>query len=302
MRILAVTRRHISPVFGEDVLLKLFLKVLSKKHKVYLLVMSENKFFKVTPKKIIPSNIKTKDFDIVVLHHDSSIMTKIYALKKLHIRGSYVSLAFFIDTYSPVMKLRSIAGWFLLQPFVYFISFSKFTYIMLRRYLIRRIKYVPLIPYILQRRKHPAKINGSDDTIRLCYIGETNSDRTNPRELLLIVYRLMKESGKNVELIIVPRSESSENINETTFCLMNCKIKIRILRTLLNNTEKHRFLAKCSAAIFIAKRIRYVLPPTFIIEASLHGLPIIAPYIAHILKIEGINQVIEDVRNFLKEK
>ncbi|OYT57524.1 MAG: hypothetical protein B6U76_00715 [Desulfurococcales archaeon ex4484_217_2] len=301
MKLLIVFERIPNNVIGEDKLLIEFAKYLSKHHEVYLLILSQLKFLNINESSIYFAKRVPPYFDIILLHHDSSFLSKIWRLRKLKVKAStIVGTIYFVDTYHPVSFLRSILGWFVLQAFMPMISFSRYVKSLLQRFIIKRVVFLPFIEIVLRKSKNTCsevrKFSNKRmlNSVKICYIGSIDSERTNPSAIAKLLYVLSNNLGKNVELILVCRTGRITKRGSKTVIIIP-RIKVKLIERTLSEYEKITLLSKCNIALFTAKRIRFLIPPYFLIEATGCNIPIYAPYIAPILRLEGLDNVFERI-------
>ena len=295
MRILIVFDRVPKRTFGEDILLLKLAKHLSKYHEVYIFVLSHAKLFSFPKNKLTTSNSIPQYFDLALLHHDSSFISKLWRLMKMKIKASAVAgLIYFIDTYDSMTFLKNVLGWFVLQALIPLVTFSHYTRYTLSSFGVKRVFFLPFIKLII--REATCRGVGTNSTkgkrVKVCYIGPIDDERVNPRAIAQFLHKLKKKLNKEVELVLVGRTEEDYG---SRIVSISPQIRVVLIERRMSDYEKDMLLTDCDIALFVARRVRFLIPPFFLIEASRNRTPIYAPHLASILRREGINNVFDSL-------
>ena len=130
------------------------------------------------------------------------------------------------------------------------------------------------------------------NAIRICYIGVADDERLNVKEIARLAYKLHKFFGKRIEMCIVSRPD--QRIREVDTEIRQW-LRVVVIKQFLTDEEKTEFLRKCDVAMFTAKRIRFVVPPLFVVEAHSCGCLVYAPHLATMLREEGLDNVYSSI-------
>ena len=302
MRLLVIINRFPRLTYGEDRLLLHLARLLSKKHEVYMHVLSCNKTLRVDRTSLQEINqesltVLMRESDLIILHHDTSIVSIVFRKLFYRVKAPILALVFFIDTYNPLTMLRCWLGWFLAQVYAYIATFSEFVYKKLRSLGIFKLIFLPLVgtyvPCACQSAHQVTceEKNTSRATpvllkpIRIGYIGVVDDERFNLRIVLQLAFNIHKTLKKNVELVIVQRSNTSSRATEKSK-LIGQWLRVKLINKYLSLEEKCKFFKYIDVFVFTAKRVRFVIPPIAVLEALWHNAIVYAPYLGEFLKKE----------------
>jgi len=290
--IVVLSNRPLRLDYGEDRLLRIAIDVL-KKHgfEVALCILSKNVCI-ANKQRFDTGNVLDK-CRYLVLHHDVSLTKTLLFLvdKVIHRDIETIHMIYFLDTYSPITLIRNVAGWFLAQLWNSYIATSRYVYKHLRKFLVIRGKYLPVWKlYRFHIPKQPYRRGGK--TIRITYVGVVDTERLNVEDIARLVYKLRKAFGKSIELYVVARAD--QNVKEVDRWVRPW-LRIVVIKRFLDDTEKRELLCRCHIATFTAKRIRFVVPPLFVVEARSCGCLVYAPYLANVLREEGLDNVYSSI-------
>jgi len=305
-RIVIVTNRVPKTYYGEDRILLFLLKFLLEKGKTVILCIKARKIcieFRQDElnkeMKVLRKDVGTlirelrESIELVMFHHDVSLFKSAIELASHTWKLPMVALIFFIDTYDPYTLLRSIVGWFTCQLRFSYIVFSRYIFNSLsKRWLIRRVKYLPLLKLMIYKPCRCVSMRKTlAGSIRVCYIGAIDSERLNPRVIAKLLRDLHTALGMNIELKVVARPD--QNVEEVSV-KMRPWLKLAVTKKFLTDEEKCNLLNQCHVAVFTAKRMRFVVPPMFVIEALQHRCLVYAPYLGDILQRENLRNIFTD--------
>ncbi len=236
----------------------------------------------------------------LVIHHDVSLVKILLFLlsirKAIRQNIETMHIVYFIDTYSPTTLLRNIVGWFLAQLWSSYIATSRYAYKRLRKFLIVRGKYIPI--WRVYRFHTPKQATQRIyEPIRIVYIGAIDSERLNTREIAELVYKLHKAFNKSIEIYIVTRPDQRAREIDR---MIRPWLRLIVIKRLLSDDEKRKLLSRCHIAVFTAKRIRFVVPPLFVVEAHSCGCLIYAPHLADMLREEGLSNVYSSITELIE--
>jgi len=311
-RIVIVANRVPKMYYGEDKILLFLLKFLLRKGKSVIFCVKAKKVCIEFCRdgldkeiKVLRKTIRTlvrelkESIELIIFHHDVSLFKSAIELVFYVRRLPMTALLFFIDTYNPYTFLRNIVGWFVCQLRFFYVVFSSYVFDLLsKRWLIRRVKYLPLLKLMVYkpcRCVSTRKI--STNGIKVCYIGVADSERLNPRVLAKLLHDLHSSLNMNIELKIVMRpDQSGKEINVK----VRPWLKIIVTKKFLSEEEKCNLLSQCHVAVFTAKKIRFTVPPMFIIEALQHKCLVYAPYLGDILQRESLKNIFTDTTRLIE--